>query len=81
MFTTDNLRIEHADNGRATLWLDVAGRSVNVFNRQVLADLDAAFDQLATDPALRLLVIRGAKPSGFIAGADLHEFTQIQSPA
>jgi 3-hydroxyacyl-CoA dehydrogenase/enoyl-CoA hydratase/3-hydroxybutyryl-CoA epimerase len=81
MFATDNLRIELSPTGRATLWLDVAGRSVNVFNRQVMADLDAAFDRLDSDISAQLLIIRGAKPSGFIAGADLHEFTQIQSPA
>jgi len=80
-FSTDNLRIEPTSSGRAILWLDVAGRSVNVFHRQFIADLDAAFDHIASDPALRVLVIRSAKPSGFIAGADLHEFTAIRTPA
>jgi 3-hydroxyacyl-CoA dehydrogenase/enoyl-CoA hydratase/3-hydroxybutyryl-CoA epimerase len=80
-FSTDNLRIEPAPSGRALLWLDVAGRSVNVFHRQLMADLDAAFDHLAADSALRVLVVRSAKPSGFIAGADLNEFTAIRSPA
>lgn len=78
---TANLRVENNGNGLATLWLDVADRPVNVFNRQVLADLGAALNQLAADRSLQVLIVRSAKPAGFIAGADLHEFTLVQSPA
>jgi 3-hydroxyacyl-CoA dehydrogenase/enoyl-CoA hydratase/3-hydroxybutyryl-CoA epimerase len=78
LFQTDNLRVERF-NATALLTLDVAGRSVNVFNRQVLADLDAALDQVAAAPDLRLLVVRSGKESGFLAGADLQEFAAVQS--
>lgn len=80
-FATANLRIDVAPAGVATLWLDVADRPFNVFSLPVLADLDAAFDHLATARDVKLLIIRSAKPTGFIAGADLHEFLKIQSPA
>jgi 3-hydroxyacyl-CoA dehydrogenase/enoyl-CoA hydratase/3-hydroxybutyryl-CoA epimerase len=76
-FQAENLRVELQPNGVAVLWLDVPGRSMNVFNRQVLADLDAALDRLAAEPSVQLLVIRSAKPAGFLAGADLHEFTKV----
>lgn len=76
-----NLRLEATGNGCTTLWLDAAGRSVNVFNRQVLAELGAALDQLAADRSPQVLVVRSAKSSGFVAGADLHEFTEIRSSA
>jgi 3-hydroxyacyl-CoA dehydrogenase/enoyl-CoA hydratase/3-hydroxybutyryl-CoA epimerase len=63
------------------LILDVPGKSVNVFTRQVLADLEAAFNRLAEEAGIPVLVLRGGKPSGFLAGADLKEFLAIQSPA
>jgi 3-hydroxyacyl-CoA dehydrogenase/enoyl-CoA hydratase/3-hydroxybutyryl-CoA epimerase len=63
------------------VWLsfDKQGASTNTLSQEVLAELDAAFDE-ARALAPRGLVIRSAKPSGFIAGADVEEFTKIQSP-
>ncbi len=78
-FSRPNLRLEVQPDGVAVLWLDVPGRAMNTFSRAVLADLDAALDHIAVDPSARLLVVRSAKPSGFLAGADLHEFTAVQS--
>src|SRR6516162_10609524 len=65
------------DSGIATLWLDVPDKTYNVFNRQVLADLKSAFDRIALDSSIKLLLIRGRKKNGFAAGADLHEFQTI----
>jgi 3-hydroxyacyl-CoA dehydrogenase/enoyl-CoA hydratase/3-hydroxybutyryl-CoA epimerase len=79
IFRTENLIIER-ENGIATLWLDVSGKTYNVFNRQVLADLNSAFDRLAPDSSIKLLLIRGRKKNGFVAGADLHEFQSITTP-
>ncbi|MBL8792869.1 MAG: enoyl-CoA hydratase/isomerase family protein, partial [Planctomycetia bacterium] len=80
-FQTPNLRLEPQGNDRATLWLDVADKPVNVFSPQVLHDFDAALDHVRNDSACRLLILRSAKPSGFIAGADLNEFISIRSAA
>ena len=80
LFQTDNLRLD-LHNGAACLWLDVAGRSLNVFSRQVIADLNAAFDQAKANTAIKVLFILSAKSAGFIAGADIHEFTQVSGPA
>ena len=46
-FQRANLRIEKKSEESAVLLLDVAGRSVNVFNREVFADLEAARENLA----------------------------------
>jgi 3-hydroxyacyl-CoA dehydrogenase/enoyl-CoA hydratase/3-hydroxybutyryl-CoA epimerase len=78
-FRTANVRIEQLATDRAALWLDVADRPVNVFNRQVLADFAAALDHVAADGSCQILFVSSAKPSGFIAGADLHEFAAIRS--
>jgi 3-hydroxyacyl-CoA dehydrogenase/enoyl-CoA hydratase/3-hydroxybutyryl-CoA epimerase len=79
IFRAESLAIEK-DDGVATLWLDVPGKTYNVFNRQVLADLNAAFDRIAPNSSIKLLLIRGRKKNGFVAGADLHEFQAITTP-
>src|SRR5262249_40519784 len=81
LFHARTLRAEQDASGTATLWLDVPDRSVNVFNRRLLDDLDAALDRVAATPDVRLLVVRSAKPAGFVAGADLHDFAGIQTSA
>jgi 3-hydroxyacyl-CoA dehydrogenase/enoyl-CoA hydratase/3-hydroxybutyryl-CoA epimerase len=80
-FQTNNVTVDTQSDLGAVLRIDVADRPVNVFNRQVLADLDAALDKLAALPSLKLLGILSAKSSGFIAGADLQEFASVQSAA
>jgi 3-hydroxyacyl-CoA dehydrogenase/enoyl-CoA hydratase/3-hydroxybutyryl-CoA epimerase len=80
-FQATSLSVEIRPGGIALLWLDVPGRAYNVFNRQVLTDLDQALDKLAGDSSIRLLVAVSRKTSGFLAGADLREFTGVQSPA
>jgi 3-hydroxyacyl-CoA dehydrogenase/enoyl-CoA hydratase/3-hydroxybutyryl-CoA epimerase len=78
-FESKNLRIEKPSDHFALLLFDVADRSVNVFNKQVLADLEAAFEHLTAERSIHLLGIRSAKPSKSFAGADLHEFAAVTS--
>ncbi len=79
-FEADNLRVELHD-GVALLWLDVKGRGLNVLGKQTLADLDAALDAcVSRSEKPRLLVISSAKPTGFLAGADVRELAQTASP-
>ena len=60
------------------LTLDKPGGSANTLGRAVLLDLQAQVE-IAESRALRGLVIRSGKPSGFIAGADIREFTSLGS--
>src|SRR5579862_1819486 len=76
-FQTANLRIEPQGTDRAILWLNLADRPLNVFSRQMLADFDAALDHVAAQPDIAQLFISSAKPSGFLAGADLTELAAI----
>jgi 3-hydroxyacyl-CoA dehydrogenase/enoyl-CoA hydratase/3-hydroxybutyryl-CoA epimerase len=62
------------------LTLDKPGSSANTLGRAVLLDLEREV-QLAGRRGLRGLVIRSGKPSGFIAGADIREFTGFESEA
>src|SRR5256886_1195055 len=61
------------------VWLsfDKKGASANVLSADAMAELDRIFDELrAKNP--RGLIIRSSKDSGFIAGADVEEFTRIK---
>jgi len=80
-FQAETLRVDQEPDGSAVLWLDVPGRAVNVLNQQVFADLDAALNHITAEQAITLLIIRSAKAGGFLAGADLQQFTHIQTAA
>jgi len=58
--------------------LDRADAAANTLNREVVTELDTILDQLETDRP-RGLVILSDKPNGFIAGADITEFTAIEN--
>ena len=62
----------------AWLTLDRPGSSTNVLSSGVLRALDAHLAQLEARPPRALVVLSG-KPSGFVAGADIKEFTGITS--
>ncbi len=72
-------RLDPAD-GIAVLTLDVAGQSANVLSREVMGELDALLSDLEKNPP-RGVILRGAKSSGFIAGADVREFEHITDAA
>ena len=63
-------------------WLvcDTPGASTNVLSAPVLRDLAAQLEEIAAKPPAGV-VIRSAKTSGFIAGADIKEFLKIRTPA
>ena len=69
-----NWRIERDADGIAWLGFDRAGASTNVLSGQVMAELGEHLKQLAAQLP-KGLVIYSAKQSGFIAGADIKEFT------
>lgn len=56
-----------------TLWFDRQGESVNSLSREVLDELSGIIERIQIDPP-RAVILRSAKPAGFIAGADIREF-------
>ena len=64
----------------AWLCFDAVGASVNVLSGAAVREFEGRIGEIA---ALRPagLVIRSAKAGGFILGADIKEFTAIQTPA
>ncbi len=81
LFQSDSITVDRDADGSFVLVIDVPDRSVNVITRQVLADLDAALDFLTAQPRVPVLVVRSGKKSGFLAGADIAEFTAIKDTA
>lgn len=65
------IRQELDADGILLLTIDVPGASMNVINEAVQAGLAAAAERIRTDDAVKGAVITSAKPSGFVAGADL----------
>jgi 3-hydroxyacyl-CoA dehydrogenase/enoyl-CoA hydratase/3-hydroxybutyryl-CoA epimerase len=78
-FQRPTLIVEREADGAHSLRIDVPDRSVNVVTRQLLDDLDLALDWLENQTRRTVLVLRGGKKTGFLAGADLREFAQVQS--
>ena len=50
---------------------------LNALNRAVLDELHAAFAQIAADPGVRAVVLRGAGGKAFVAGADIAELAAL----
>src|SRR5574343_652012 len=59
--------------------LDEAGEAANSLSAEVMAEFAVLLDQLELNPPSGLIV-RSGKEAGFIAGADIHEFTQLDTP-
>ncbi|MFQ3189411.1 MAG: 3-hydroxyacyl-CoA dehydrogenase/enoyl-CoA hydratase/3-hydroxybutyryl-CoA epimerase [Paraglaciecola sp.] len=70
-----SLTVNLLQDGIAELVFDAQG-SVNKFDRQTVADLDAATQALVAHPEVKGLLVRSAK-STFIVGADITEFTEL----
>jgi len=81
LFESRSVTVEKDTDGSVFLKVDVPERSLNVFTRAVLADLDAALDRVKQEKNLPILIVRSGKASGFLAGADLNDFLKIQTAA
>ncbi|MHC2621702.1 3-hydroxyacyl-CoA dehydrogenase/enoyl-CoA hydratase/3-hydroxybutyryl-CoA epimerase [Bradyrhizobium huanghuaihaiense] len=66
-------------DGVAWLLFDRDGASANTLSSDVMEEFDAALAAIETERPAGL-VIRSAKPSGFIAGADVNEFRGAADP-
>src|ERR1700744_6321412 len=73
-------KMDRDAQGIAWLTLDKPDTSANTLSQQVMRELDALLQALRPPPP-RGVVIRSGKPSGFIAGADINEFTTLADAA
>ncbi len=69
---------EEKNNGIVWLGMDVADSSANVLSATVLAELNQILSKLSKKPPTGI-AITSNKDKGFIAGADVKEFTKISN--
>jgi 3-hydroxyacyl-CoA dehydrogenase / enoyl-CoA hydratase / 3-hydroxybutyryl-CoA epimerase len=74
-----NFELTRDADGIAWLLFDRAGASANTLSADVLAELDEVLAALESERPTGL-VVRSAKTSGFIAGADVNEFRGATDP-
>ncbi|MBI3525755.1 MAG: enoyl-CoA hydratase/isomerase family protein [Betaproteobacteria bacterium] len=71
-------QLQRDADGIAWAILDKQGASTNTLSAEVMTEFGLLLDAVAGDPP-RGLVFRSGKSAGFIAGADIEEFTRIES--
>lgn len=64
------------DNGIYTITINRPDK-LNALNKQVFTDLDAAIDEVYNNTAIKSVIITGAGPKAFVAGADITEFAGL----
>lgn len=73
-----NFRLETDDEQIVWLYFDKKGSSVNTLDFNVMNELSSIIDLLAEDKSTKGVVITSGKNTGFIAGADISEFTKFK---
>ena len=76
--TMQHWKTETDDNGILWLCLDMAESKVNVLSSEVLQELIEIVDSLNDDPPAGLILWSG-KANSFVMGADIKEFTKVDS--
>ena len=71
-------KLERDADGLGWLTLDKRGATTNTLSAAVLNELRTMLGELAASPP-KGLVIRSGKENGFVAGADIDEFTELKS--
>lgn len=74
----NNWKLEEGADGVSTLWLNKAESSVNVLSNDVLSEFEHIVGMLEQNTP-KGLIITSSKSAGFLAGADISEFTELES--
>lgn len=76
--TLKNWMINRDDTNIAHLVIDCPDRSMNALSAEVMVELEQAVNHLDAHPPAGL-IIRSGKDNGFIAGADVEEFSRFEN--
>ena len=66
------------DDGIATVTVNRPDK-LNALNAATIAEIDAAFRRLAGDDGARGVILTGAGPKAFVAGADIAELATMDA--
>ena len=75
-----NWKVNHDSDGIVWLHLDVPKSSANILNEQTIIELGSIVTELSENVPVGVVILSD-KDSGFIAGADINEFTTFESEA
>lgn len=67
-----------AEGGFLWLYFDKQNANVNTIDREVMEEFSSIMDSLAHNAGYKGVVIASAKKNGFIAGADISQFTKFK---
>jgi len=73
---TGAFRIER-EGDLAIIWFDLPGEKVNKFSSSVMMEFAGIVDQMERASDVKRILIVSGKPSIFIAGADVSEFSKV----
>ena len=73
-------QLNKEDSGIVVAIFDKAGETANSLSSEAMAEFGQILDQLDLYPP-KALIVRSGKAAGFIAGADIQEFTSLDTPA
>ena len=68
--------ISSIENGICTITIN-RPEKLNALNQQVFADVNLALDEVYANTNIKSVIITGAGPKAFVAGADISEFTNL----
>ena len=77
---SDTFRLEVGQDRLATLTFDLPGKKVNIFNQEVLEELERVISGLAGRDDIGCLVLLSGKADTFIAGADVEGIAAVTDP-
>jgi hypothetical protein len=77
--TTQNWHLTKDEDGIAWLGFDKAGASTNVLSGDVMRELNTRIDEIEA-MAPKAVIVHSLKSTGFVAGADIKEFTDLAGP-
>ena len=64
------------ENGIYTVTINRPDK-LNALNKDVFTDLNTALDEIEKNPEIKSVIITGAGPKAFVAGADISEFNSL----
>ncbi len=76
--TYKNWRLETDADQILWLYFDKENASVNTLNRSVMEEFSNIIDSLEKDTSHKGIILASAKKHGFIAGADISQFTEFK---
>jgi 3-hydroxyacyl-CoA dehydrogenase / enoyl-CoA hydratase / 3-hydroxybutyryl-CoA epimerase len=76
--TYKNWRLETDADEILWIYFDKAGASVNTLDPETMEEFSSIVDTLTSDREHRGVIITSGKPSGFIAGADISQFSKFK---